>query len=71
MNPTRAYRTERWWKNPKIIGPIAAAAGAIIVAIIQLLSPTIEQHTFGPGSPAIGKTGGDITIIQQQDSHKP
>jgi hypothetical protein len=70
---------ERWWKTPAILAAIIAAVATISVAIIQRTapkskvadSPTIEQQTHGPGSPAIGKAGRDVTIIQQQGGQHP
>jgi hypothetical protein len=58
---------------------IIAAVAAISVAIIQLSRPTskpsepttIEQELHGPGSPAVGQTGGNVTIHQQQTGQKP
>jgi hypothetical protein len=73
---------KRWWRNPVIIGPIifAVIGGifAISVAFIQRTDPKpkfseptkIEQHTQGSGSPAIGQTGGNVTIHQQGSGEK-
>ena len=55
-----------WWTKPPII---IAALGVLAVIITALLSgTTINQQTSGPGSPAIGSAGGNVTITQQQDS---
>jgi hypothetical protein len=62
-----------------VIAAIIAAMAAVIVAVIGLgvpksksLEPTkIEQQTHGPNSPAIGQTGGNVTIQQQEGSQKP
>jgi hypothetical protein len=38
----------------------------------KLSEPTkIEQHTHGSGSPAVGQTGGNVTIHQQGSGEKP
>jgi hypothetical protein len=68
-----------WWKTPTVTAAIIAGIAAIIVGIIGLakpkskpLEPTkIEQHTYGPGSPAIGVTGGNVTIHPQPSEQKP
>jgi hypothetical protein len=70
---------ERLWRTPTVLAAIIAAVAAISVAIIGLTTPKlkppeptkIEQHTSGPGSPAIGKAGRNVTIIQQQGSQNP
>jgi hypothetical protein len=74
---------QRWLRNPAIIGPIIVAIiggiAALSVAFIQrtdpkpkLSEPTkIEQQTHGSGSPAIGQTGGNVTIHQQGGGEKP
>jgi hypothetical protein len=74
---------KRWWRNPAIVGPIIGAIiggiFAISVAFIQrtdpkpkLSEPTkIEQHTHGSGSPAVGQTGGNVTIQQQGSGERP
>jgi hypothetical protein len=74
---------QRWWRTPAVIGSIIVAIiggiFAISVAFIQrtdqkpkLSEPTkIEQQTHGPGSPAIGQTGGNVTIHQQGSGEKP
>jgi hypothetical protein len=71
------------WKSPAIIVPIIVAIiGAIALvsgAFIQrtepkpkLSEPTkIEQRTHGSDSPAIGQTGGNVTIQQQVSGEKP
>jgi hypothetical protein len=73
----------RWWRNPAVIGSIIVAIiggiFAMSVAFIQrtdpkpkLSEPTkIEQHTHGSGSPAVGQTGGNVTIQQQGSGEKP
>jgi hypothetical protein len=73
----------RWWRSPAIIGPILVAIiggiAAISVAVIQRTAPkptasaptTIEQRTHGAGSPAVGHTGGNVTIQQQDSGGKP
>jgi hypothetical protein len=73
----------RWWRNPAIIGSIIVAIiggiAAISVAFIQRTAPKpkfsepvkIEQQTRGSDSPAIGRTGGNITIQQQGSGEKP
>jgi hypothetical protein len=74
---------QRWSRNPTVIGSIIVAIiGAIAlvsVAFIQrtdpkpkLSEPTkIEQQTHGSSSPAIGQTGGNVTIQQQGSGEKP
>ena len=67
---------EHWWKTPTVIAAVIAALAAILVAIIGLGVPKskslepmkIEQQTHGPNSPAVGQTGGNVTINQQQES---
>jgi hypothetical protein len=53
-----------------IIGAVAHLSGAFIQRTDQkpkFSEPTkIEQHTRGSGSPAIGQTGGNVTIICQR-----
>jgi hypothetical protein len=73
---------KRWSRNPVVIGPIIVAViggiFAISVAYIQRTAPKpklsepmkIEQHTQGSGSPAIGHTGGNVTIHQQGSGEK-
>lgn len=67
------------WRNPTVIAAIVAAIAAIIVAIIGLApkfmssgtpppSTKIEQKTSGPGSPAVGQAGGNVTITNEQPS---
>ena len=69
----------RGWRNPTVIAAIVTAIAAIIVAIIGLApkfmssgtpaqSTIIEQKTSGPRSPAVGQTGGDVTITNEQPS---
>jgi hypothetical protein len=68
-----AQRAKPWWKNPTVIAAIITATAAISAAIIQRSGlkskPSepvkIEQQTHGPGSPAVGQTGGNVTIHQQ------
>jgi hypothetical protein len=74
---------QRWWRTPAVIGSIIVAIiggiFAISVAFIQrtdqkpkLSEPVkIEQQTHGSGSPAIGQTGGNVTIQQQVGGEKP
>jgi hypothetical protein len=74
---------QRRWRNPAVIGSIIVAIiggiFAISVAFIQrtdpkpkLSEPTkIEQQTHGAGSPAVGQTGGNVTIQQQMGGEKP
>jgi len=58
---------------------LIAGVAAIGVAIIQLSGPKsrpseptkIEQQTHGPGSPAVGQTGGNVTIQQHESRQKP
>jgi hypothetical protein len=78
--PERATGLEqRWWRNPVILGAIIAGIAAISVAVIQRTAPKpklseptkIEQQTHGSGSPAIGQTGGNVTIQQQGSGEKP
>jgi hypothetical protein len=59
----------KWWTKPPII---VAALGVFAVIITALFSgTTITQQTFGPGSPAIGSAGRDVTITQQPMSQSP
>ena len=75
---------QRWWeRHPAVTGSIIVAIigaiGIVSVAFIQrtdpkpkLAEPTkIEQQTHGSGSPAIGQTGGNVTIQQQESGEKP
>jgi hypothetical protein len=70
---------DRWWKSPTVIAAIIAGMAAISVAIIQVSGPKskpsassqIEQRTYGPNSPAIGQTDGNVIINQRQDEKKP
>ena len=74
---------KRWWRTPAVLGSIIVAIiggiFAMSVAFIQrpdpkpkLSEPTkIEQQTHGSGSPAIGQTGGNVTIHQQGGGEKP
>ena len=74
---------QRWSRNPVVIGSIIVAIiggiFAISVAFIQRTAPKpklseptkIEQQTHGSGSPAIGQTGGNVTIQQQGSGQKP
>ena len=65
--------TGKPWRNPIILGAIIAGIAAISVAVIQRTAPKpklseptkIEQQTHGSGSPAVGQTGGNVTIQQQ------
>jgi hypothetical protein len=67
------------WRNPVIIAAIIGAIAAISVAFIQRSAPKpksseptkIEQHTHGSGSPAVGQTGGNVTIQQHGGGEKP
>jgi hypothetical protein len=69
---------ERWWRSPTVIAAIIAGMAAIVVAVIGLATPKskpleptkIEQQTHGQGSPAVGQTGGNVTI-QQQGGQNP
>lgn len=78
-SPAESQPAERWWKTPTVIAAIIAGTAAIIVAIIGLGAPKskppepmkIEQQTHGPGSPAVGSTGGNVTIHQQESERKP
>jgi hypothetical protein len=58
-----------------IIGAIAHFSGAFIQRTDQkpkLSEPTtVEQQTHGSGSPAVGQTGGNVTIHQQGSREKP
>ena len=68
-----------WWRNPVIIGAIIAGIAAISVAFIQRTDPKpklsepmkIGQETHGSGSPAVGHTGGNVTIQQHGSGEKP
>ena len=75
---------KRWWKNPAIVAPVIVALivggiFAISVAFIQRTAPKpkaaeptrIEQQTHGSGSPAVGQTGGNVTIQQHGGGEKP
>ena len=74
---------KKWFRNPAVIGSIIVAIiggiFALSVAFIQrtdpkpkLSEPTkIEQQTHGSGSPAIGHTGGNVTIQQHGGGEKP
>ena len=60
---TLPHDMTRWWRQPTLL---VAALGVLAVIITALLPPTtITQHTSGPGSPAIGSAGRDVTITQQ------
>ena len=69
----------RWWRTPAIIVAIIAAIATISAALIQRTAPKpklseptkIEQQTHGSGSPAVGQTGGNVTIQQQGSGEKP
>jgi hypothetical protein len=69
----------RWWRTPAVMAAIIGAVAIIIVAVIQLAGskskpsePTrIEQQTHGSGSPAVGQTGGNVTIQHQGSGEKP
>lgn len=73
----------KWWRNPAVIGSILVAIiggiFAVSVAFIQRHDPKpkvseptrIEQETHGAGSPAVGHTGGNVTIQQQESGQKP
>jgi hypothetical protein len=77
--PGERAPADRWWRSPTVMAAIIAAVAAVSVALIQLSGPkakppappTIEQQTHGPGSPAVGHTGGNVTIQQQQGDQKP
>jgi hypothetical protein len=77
--PGESPPAERWWKTPTVIAAIIAGVAAVIVAIIGLGAPkskpsepmNIEQQTHGPNSPAVGHTGGNVTIQHQQGDQKP
>ena len=74
---------KRWWRNPAVYGPIIVAiigaAALVSAAFIQRTAPTpklseptkIEQQTHGSGSPAVGQTGGNVTIQHQESGQKP
>jgi hypothetical protein len=74
---------KRWWRHPGVIAAFIAAGAAIVVAIIggfvQFTGPKskpseptrIEQQTYGSGSPAVGQTGGNVTIQQHGGGEKP
>ncbi len=77
--PGESKPEERWWRSPTVIAAIIAGIAAISVAIIQLSGPkakppdppTIEQRTQGSDSPAVGHTGGNVTIQHQPGDRKP
>jgi hypothetical protein len=77
--PGESQPEARWWRSPTVMAAIIAGMAAISVAIIQLSGSkskpqeptTIEQQTYGPNSPAIGHTGGNVTIQHQQGDQKP
>jgi hypothetical protein len=70
---------DRWWKTPTVIAAIITGVAAVIVAIIGLGAPKskppepikIEQQTHGPNSPAVGQTGGNVTIHQPPGDKQP
>jgi hypothetical protein len=70
---------EPWWKTPTVIAAIIAGVAAIIVAIIGLGAPKskpsepvkIEQQTHGPNSPAVGHTGGSVSVYQPPGDKQP
>jgi hypothetical protein len=74
---------KRWWRTPAVIGSIIVAIiggiFAMSVAFIQRADPKpklsepmrIEQQTHGAGSPAVGHTGGNVTIQQHVGGEKP
>jgi hypothetical protein len=83
---TPRKQEQRWWRKPAVITAggtiIAALLGGIFLisgAFIQRPDPKpkfsepmkIEQKTHGPGSPAIGQTGGNVTIQQHLGGEKP
>jgi hypothetical protein len=69
-SPGESPPAENWWKTPTVIAAVIAGMAAITVAIIGLGAPKpqppapvhIEQQTQGPNSPAVGYTGGNVTI---------
>lgn len=77
--PGESPPAERWWKMPTVIAAIIAGLAAISVALIGLGAPKpkpsdaphIQQQTHGPGSPAVGYTGGNVTIHQPQADKQP
>jgi hypothetical protein len=70
---------DRWWRSPTVVAAIITAVAAISVAFIQFSGPKskpsevtkIEPQTHGPGSPAVGHTGGNVTIHQESGGQKP
>jgi hypothetical protein len=77
---------QRWWRTPAVIAAIGSIIVTIIdgIALVsgafiqrtdskpKLSEPTkIEQQTHGSGSPAVGQTGGNVTIHQQGSGEKP
>jgi len=77
--PGESPPAERWWQTPTVIAAIIAGLAAILVAIIGLGTPKsklseptkIEQQTHGPNSPAVGHTGGNVTIHQPPSEKQP
>jgi hypothetical protein len=77
--PEESPPVERWWKTPTVIAAVIAGVAAVIVAIIGLGAPKskpseptkIEQQTHGPNSPAVGQTGGNVTIHQPPGDKQP
>jgi hypothetical protein len=77
--PAESPPAERWWKAPAVMAAVIAGVAAIIVAIIGLGAPKskpseptkIEQQTHGPNSPAVGHTGGNVTIHQPPADKQP
>jgi hypothetical protein len=59
----------RWWTKP----PIIVAALGVLAVIMTALLPrtTITQQTSGPGSPAVGSAGRDVTITPQPMPQTP
>lgn len=79
-NPSEESQpTARWWKIPAVIAAIITGTAVIIAAIIGLGAPKskppepgkIEIQTHGPNSPAVGHTGGNVTIHQQPGDKQP
>jgi hypothetical protein len=70
---------QRWWKAPAVIAALIGAVAAVTVAYIQFIAPkpqpsalpNIEIQTHGPNSPAVGHTGGNVTIHQESGGQKP
>jgi heme/copper-type cytochrome/quinol oxidase subunit 2 len=68
----------KWWRTPAIIVAIIGGIFAIGVALIQRTAPKpklseptkIEQQTHGSDSPAVGQTGGNVTIQHQGNGEK-